>query len=69
MNTVRGQPGVWLEQIPILPFQNQKGEWDYARWNQLVWIEDGYNFMLQTNMPSDILTLDELLKIAASLAP
>jgi hypothetical protein len=66
--TVRGQPGVWLEQVPIIPFQDQQGEWDYERWNQLVWSEDGYNFMLQTNMPSDILSLTELLKIADSLA-
>lgn len=66
---VRGQPGVWLEQIPVIPFQNQQGEWDYERWNQLVWAEGGYNFMLQTNMPSDMLSLDELLKVAESLAP
>lgn len=67
--TVRGQPGVWLEQVPIIPFQDQQGEWDYERWNQLVWFENGYNFMLQTNMPSDILPLTELLKIAESLVP
>jgi Tfp pilus assembly protein PilE len=67
--TVRGQAGVWLEQIPIIPFQNQQGEWDYARWNQLVWAEAGYNFMIQTNLPSDMLPLDELLEIAASLTP
>ena len=66
--TVRGQPGVWLEQVPIIPFQDQQGEWDYERWNQLIWSEDGYNFMLQTNMPSDILPLAELLKMAESLA-
>lgn len=65
--TVRGLPGVWLEQIPIIPFQDSQGEWDYARWNQLIWAEDGYSFMLQTNMPSDILSLDELLEIAESL--
>ena len=67
--TVRGQPGVWLEQVPIIPFQDSQGEWDYARWNQLIWSEAGYNFMLQTNMPSDILPLSELLKIAEALEP
>jgi hypothetical protein len=67
--TVRGQPGVWLEQIPVTPFQNQEGQWDYARWNQLIWAEAGYTFMIQTNMPSDRLPLAELLKIAESLAP
>jgi hypothetical protein len=66
--TVRGQPGIWLEQIPIIPFQNQQGEWDYERWNQLVWAEAGYNFVLQTNMPADILPPEELLKIAESFA-
>jgi len=67
--TVRGQDGVWLEQIPIYPFQNEQGEWEYARWNQLIWSENGFNFVLQTNMPSDLLPLDELLKIAESLKP
>jgi hypothetical protein len=67
--TVRGQPGVWLEQIPVMPFQDEQGEWDYARWNQLMWAEAGYNFMIQTNLPSDLLPLAELLKIAASLTP
>lgn len=65
--TVRGQPGVWLEQVPVIPFQNEQGEWDYARWNQLIWVEAGYTFTIQTNMPSDLLPLDELLKIAESL--
>lgn len=67
--TVRGQDGVWLEQIPIYPFQNEQGEWEYARWNQLIWFENGFNFVLQTNMPSDLLPLDDLLKIAESLKP
>jgi len=64
---VREQAGVWLEQVPIIPIQNEQGEWDYARWNQLIWTESGYNFMIQTNMPSDLLPLDELLKIADGL--
>lgn len=67
--TVRNQQGVWLEQIPIYPFQNRQGEWDYARWNQLIWAEAGYNFMVQTNMPADLLPLDELLRVAESLTP
>jgi len=67
--TVRGQPGVWLEQVPVYPFQNDQGEWDYARWNQLIWAEAGYTFMIQTNMPSDLLPLAELLKIAQVLTP
>ena len=67
--TVRGQDGIWLEQIPVYPFQNDQGEWDYARWNQLIWSENGFTFVLQTNMPSDLLPLDELLKIAGSLEP
>ena len=65
--SVRGQPGVWLEQIPIIPVQNEQGEWTYERWNQLIWAEDGYNFLLQTNMPSDRMPMDEMLKIAESL--
>jgi hypothetical protein len=67
--TVRGQDGIWLEQIPIYPFQDDQGEWVFARWNQLFWSENGFNFVLQTNMPSDLLPLDELLKIAESLKP
>jgi len=67
--TIHGLPGVWLEQIPVIPFQDSQGEWDFARWNQLMWAEDGYSFMLQTNMPADILPLEELLEIAESLAP
>jgi hypothetical protein len=67
--TVRGQPGIWLEQIPVTPFQDQNGQWDYERWNQLIWSEAGYTFMIQTNIPSDMLPLAELLKIAKSLTP
>jgi hypothetical protein len=67
--TIRGQDGVWLEQIPIYPFQNGQEEWMYARWNQLIWSENGFNFVLQTNMPSDLLPLNDLLKIAESLKP
>jgi hypothetical protein len=66
---VREQPGIWLEQIPVTPFQDQNGQWDYERWNQLIWSEAGYTFMIQTNMPSDMLPLAELLKIAKSLTP
>jgi len=67
--TVRGQAGVWLDKIPIYPFQNEQGEWVYARWNQLFWSENGFNFVLQTNIPSVLLPLDDLLKIAESLKP
>jgi hypothetical protein len=67
--TVRGQDGIWLEQIPVYPFQNDQGEWEYAHWNQVIWSENGFNFVLQTNMPSDLLPLEELLKIAESLKP
>lgn len=67
--TVHGQPGVWLEQIPVIPFQAESSAWDYERWNQLIWAEAGYSFMLQTNMPVEYLPLEEMLKIAASLAP
>lgn len=65
--TVRGNPGVWLEQVPIYPFQDAEGNWQYAYWNQLEWSEDGFNFMIQTNMPADLLPLEELMKIADSL--
>jgi hypothetical protein len=34
-----------------------------------MWTKDGYDFIIQTNMPSDLLPLNELLKIAESLAP
>lgn len=65
--TVRGNPGVWLEQIPIYPFQNESGDWQYAYWNQLIWSENGFNFVLQTNLPSSMLSLNELQKIADSM--
>ena len=65
--TVRGVRGAWIEQIPIYPFQNEEGEWDYARWNQLIWSENGFTFVLQTNLPADMLTLDELINIAESM--
>ena len=67
--SVRGQPGIWLEQVPVYPFQNENGEWEITRWNQILWSEAGYNFMLQTNLPTAILPLEELLKIAGSLQP
>jgi hypothetical protein len=67
--TVRGLPGVWVEQVPIYPFQDDQGKWDYARWNQLIWAEAGYTFMIQANIPADLLPLAELLKIAESLVP
>ena len=67
--SVQGQPGIWLEEIPITPVQDQNGQWDVERWNQLVWTKDGYDFIIQTNMPSDLLPLAEVLKIAESLKP
>lgn len=66
---LRGTKGGWIEQIPIYPFQTENSEWDYARWNQLIWAENGYTFVLQTNMPADTLPLEELLKIAESVSP
>lgn len=65
--TVRGNPGAWLEQIPVYPFQDAEGNWQYAYWNQLVWSEDGFNFMIQTNMPVDLLPMEEIMKIAESM--
>ena len=65
--TLRGVKGGWIEQIPIYPFQNEEGEWDYARWNQLIWSENGFTFVLQTNLPVDRLPLEEMLIIAESL--
>ena len=65
--TVRGNPGAWLEQIPVYPFQDAEGNWQYAYWNQLVWSEDGFNFMIQTNMPVDLLPMEEIIKIADSM--
>ena len=65
--TVRGNPGAWLEQVPVYPFQDAEGNWQYAYWNQLVWSEGGFNFMIQTNMPVDLLPLEELMKIADSM--
>ncbi|MEA5077691.1 MAG: hypothetical protein VB013_03900 [Anaerolineaceae bacterium] len=65
--SVRDNPGVWLEQIPIYPFQNESGDWQYAYWNQLIWSENGFNFVVQTNLPSSMLSLKELQKIADSM--
>jgi hypothetical protein len=65
--TVRGNPGVWLEQIPIYPFKNESGDWQYAYWNQLIWSENGFTFVLQTNLPSSMLSLSELQMIADSM--
>jgi hypothetical protein len=67
--TVQGQPGIWLKDVPMTPFQDQYGQWYYERWNQLLWTEDGYDFIIQTNMPEDLLSLTEMLKIAESLTP
>ncbi|MDP3451237.1 MAG: hypothetical protein Q8R87_11710 [Anaerolineaceae bacterium] len=67
--SVRGVKGAWIEQIPIYPFQNEEGEWDYARWNQLIWSENGFTFVLQTNLPTNMLSPDELIKIAESIKP
>lgn len=67
--SLRGVKGGWIEQIPIYPFQNENGEWDYARWNQLIWAENGFTFVLQTNLPADMLPLEEMMKIAESLQP
>jgi len=67
--SVRGVKGAWIEQIPIYPFQNEEGAWGYVRWNQLIWSENGFTFVLQTNLPAEILPLEEMLKIAKSLAP
>ena len=64
---VRGVKGGWIEQLPVYPFQNEDGDWNYARWNQLIWSENGFTFVLQTNLPSDRLSLDQLLQIAESL--
>jgi hypothetical protein len=43
------------------------GEWHYARWNQLIWSENGFTFVLQSNVPADMLSLEEMLKIAESI--
>lgn len=67
--TVNGQTGVWLEQIPVIPFQDDSGQWEYERWNRLIWEDDGFTFIIQTNMPSDLLPLVELIRIAESLRP
>lgn len=67
--TVRGVKGGWIEQIPIYPFQGENGEWDYARWNQLIWSENDFTFVLQTNLPADMLSLEDMQKIAESLTP
>jgi hypothetical protein len=53
----------------MTPAQDRQGQWDYERWNQLIWARDGYDFIVQTNLPSDLLPLAELLKIAESLSP
>ncbi len=67
--SVNGQPGVWLEQIPVIPVEDENGQWDYERWNRLIWEVDGFTFIIQTNMPSDLLPLEEVIRIAESLQP
>jgi len=67
--SVNGQPGVWLEQIPVIPVEDENGQWDYERWNRLIWEADGFTFIIQTNMPSDLLPLEEVIRIAESLQP
>ena len=64
---VRGLPGAWLEQVPVQPYQDENGNWKYVYWNQLIWEEEGFQFVLQTNAPLQILTKEELLLIAESL--
>jgi hypothetical protein len=65
--TVRGQPGAWLEGVPVQPYQDVNGNWKYVYWNQLIWEEEGFQFVLQTNVPVSHLPLEELQKIAESL--
>jgi len=67
--SVNSQPGVWLEQIPVIPVEDENGQWDYERWNRLIWEADGFTFIIQTNMPSDLLPLEEVIRIAESLQP
>jgi hypothetical protein len=67
--SVNGQPGVWLEQIPVIPVEDETGQWEYERWNRLIWEAGGFTFIIQTNMPSDLLPLEEVMRIAESLQP
>lgn len=62
--TVRGLPGVWLEQLPSSPYELEPGEWESYRSNILIWEEGGFQFRINTNMP---LPWETMIKVAESL--
>lgn len=63
--TVRGQPGVWVEQSNQGQTYNEAGEPVLSQWNMLLWQEDDFLFWFF----SKNLSQDETLKIAESLLP
>ncbi len=65
--TLRGLEGAWVEGVAMQPYQDENGNWQYVRWNMLLWEEDNFQFRLQTNMPLQVLTREELLLVAESM--
>ena len=65
--TLRGVEGAWLAEVPMQPYQDASGNWQYVKWNMLIWEEDGFQFKLQTNMPLQVLSKQELMTVAESL--
>lgn len=63
--TVRGQPGVWVEQSNQGQTYNEAGEPVLSQWNMLLWQEDDFLFWFF----SKNLSQDETLKVAESLLP
>ncbi|MCZ7666756.1 MAG: DUF4367 domain-containing protein [Chloroflexi bacterium] len=63
--TVRGQPGVWVEQSNQGQTVNESGETVMSTWNMLLWQEDEFLFwFFSKNLPQE-----EMVAIAESLMP
>lgn len=63
--TVRGLPGVWLEDYPITVTKDVQEGWTLLGQNLLLWEEAGFTFVIA----SQKLPLDDLLHVAESLTP
>lgn len=62
--TVRGQPGVWVEETNLGQHQNEDGTAVLTKWSMLMWQEGDFLFWIYTNA----LSKEEALKVAESLS-
>ena len=61
--TVRGHAGIWIEQAQMGAYADEAGQWHTTGENILIWEENGFTFSVRSN----VLPLDEMLKVAESL--